>query len=175
MFDRFTRETRAAVVLAQEEARDAGADRITPTHLLLGLLVHPPAYLTDIGLTADAVRRSGAGRVITAEDESALRGIGVDLGAIADGVQERFGFDIRRPIRKRFRAGHIPFGPAAKKSLELAVREAVHRKERGIGAEHLLLGIVRSDDAEVLTAIESVVPRAELRELLYRRLDAEAA
>lgn len=38
MFERFTKSARVAVVLAQEEARDSGADKITPTHLLLGVL-----------------------------------------------------------------------------------------------------------------------------------------
>ena len=34
MFERFTRDARAAVVLAQEEARELGARAIGPEHLL---------------------------------------------------------------------------------------------------------------------------------------------
>ena len=175
MFERFTKDARVVVVLAQEEARDAGAERITPTHLLLGLLTRPPQYLTDLGLTADAIRRAGGGRVLTEADESALRGIGIDLNAIADGVQERFGFDIRRPIRKRFRAGNIPFAPLSKKTLELSLREAVHRGDKSIVVDHVLLGILRSDDPEVLGAVESVLPREDLREAVHRNLDQRAA
>ena len=59
-----------------------------PTHLLIGVLDRPAEYLTDLGLTADAIRRSGAGRVITKEDEAALKGIGVDIDAIAEGVRQ---------------------------------------------------------------------------------------
>lgn len=38
MFERFSRSARAAVVLAQEEARDLGAGEIGPEHLLVGAL-----------------------------------------------------------------------------------------------------------------------------------------
>ncbi|AUN39571.1 Clp protease [Tsukamurella tyrosinosolvens] len=179
MFERFTKSARVAVVLAQEEARDGGADKITPTHLLLGVLgtVDGPLQheLTDVGLTPEAVRASAAGRVLTDNDAEALRGIGIDVGAVADAVEKRFGFDILRPIRKKFRAGHIPFDPASKKTLQLAVREAAHRKDRSIESAHMLLGVLRSDDADSLAAVESVVPRDELRSRLYDLLDRPAA
>lgn len=179
MFERFTKSARAAVVLAQEEARDAGADRITPTHLLLGLLgsVDGPLEreLGDVGLTVEAVRASGAGRVLTQQDAEALQGIGIDVMAIADAVSKKFGFDILRPIRKRFPSGHIPFNPASKKTLELALREATHRKDRTIEGAHVLLGVLRADDAESLAAVESVIRRDELRGRLYALLDRPAA
>src|SRR6188768_2531002 len=40
-FSRFTEPARRAVVAAQEEARNAGNDRITVAHLVLGLLSNP--------------------------------------------------------------------------------------------------------------------------------------
>ncbi|MET9329337.1 Clp protease N-terminal domain-containing protein [Tsukamurella sp. NPDC003166] len=179
MFERFTRSARVAVVLAQEEARDAGADRITPTHLLLGVLGTVDgdlrSELGEVGLTVDAVRAADVGRVLTDRDADALKGIGIDVAAVADAVSERFGFDLLRPVRKRFRAGNIPFGPGAKKSLQLALREAVNRKDRSIEGAHVVLGVLRSDDAESLAAVESVVPREELRRRLYDLLDRPAA
>ena len=179
MFERFTKSARIAVVLAQEEARDAGADRITPTHLMIGVLESADdalqRELADIGLTTEAVRASGVGRVITDQDAEALKEVGIDVTAIADAVSTKFGFDILRPIRKRFATGNIPFGPGSKKSLQLALREATHRKDRSIGASHVLLGVMRSDDQEALGAIESVLPPAELRQRLYDLLDRPAA
>ncbi|ADG79742.1 Clp domain protein OS=Tsukamurella paurometabola (strain ATCC 8368 / DSM / CCUG 35730 / CIP 100753 / JCM 10117 / KCTC 9821 / NBRC 16120 / NCIMB 702349 /NCTC 13040) OX=521096 GN=Tpau_3155 PE=4 SV=1 [Tsukamurella paurometabola] len=179
MFERFTKSARIAVVLAQEEARDAGADRITPTHLLLGVLDCADddlkRELTDVGLTTDAVRASDAGRVITEGDAAALKGIGIDVGAIADAVSSKFGFDILRPIRKRFATGHIPFAPGSKKSLQLALRESTHRKDRSIGAAHVLLGVMRSDDEDALAAIASAIAPTELRQRLYDLLDRPAA
>ncbi|HET6635890.1 MAG TPA: Clp protease N-terminal domain-containing protein, partial [Streptomyces sp.] len=35
----------------------------------------------------------------------------------------------------------------AKKALELSLREAVARKDRHIGVEHVVLGLLRSDDS----------------------------
>ncbi|BDH56114.1 Clp protease N-terminal domain-containing protein [Tsukamurella sp. PLM1] len=179
MFERFTKSARVAVVLAQEEARENGADRITPTHLLLGVLgtVDGPLQheLAGVGLTPDVVRASAAGRVLTDSDAEALRGIGIDVGAVADAIEKRFGFDILRPIRKKFRAGHIPFDPASKKTLQLALREAAHRKDRNIDGAHVLLGVLRADDAASLAAVESVIPRDELRQRLYALLDRPAA
>jgi Clp amino terminal domain, pathogenicity island component len=46
----------------------------------------------------------------------------------------------RAPSRDR---GHITFSPRTKKSLELALREALRLGHREISSEHLLLGILR--------------------------------
>ncbi|GGC53067.1 Clp protease [Hoyosella rhizosphaerae] len=179
MFERFSRSARAGVVLSQEEARDAGADRITPTHLILGVLgsldADTSTALSALGVSADSIRENAKDTVFTTGETEALREVGIDLNTIADTINKRFGFDIRRPIRKRFRTGHIPFSTGAKKSLELALREAIARKDRTIGAEHVLLGIIRSDDAEVLAAIEAIVPRSQLRQRLHEMLDEPAA
>jgi ATP-dependent Clp protease ATP-binding subunit ClpA len=43
MFERLTHEARRAVFFARGEAGDAGADRIEPEHLLLGLLKADPS------------------------------------------------------------------------------------------------------------------------------------
>ncbi|TWS18984.1 Clp protease [Tsukamurella asaccharolytica] len=179
MFERFTKSARVAVVLAQEEARESGADKITPTHLLLGVLgtVDGPLQreLAGVGLTPEVVRARAAGRVITDSDTEALRGIGIDVGAVAEAIEKRFGFDILRPIRKRFRAGHIPFDPASKRTLELAVREAAQRKDRSIESAHMLLGVLLSEDSDSIAAVESAVPRDDLRRVLHDLLDRPAA
>ena len=38
-------------------------------------------------------------------------------------------------------SGHIPFTPASKKILELAVREAAARQDSHIGVEHIVLAL----------------------------------
>lgn len=43
-------------------------------------------------------------------------------------------------------AGHIRFAARAKKTLELALREAAQRKDRHIGVEHVVLALLRSED-----------------------------
>ncbi|MEV4748198.1 Clp protease N-terminal domain-containing protein [Streptosporangium sp. NPDC049248] len=48
-----------------------------------------------------------------------------------------------RPRDRKAPRGHIPFTPGAKKVLELSLREALRLKNKHIGTEHLLLGLVR--------------------------------
>ena len=42
--------------------------------------------------------------------------------------------------------GHVPFTGAAKKALELSVREALALRHRHIGSEHLALALTRMTD-----------------------------
>ena len=47
---------------------------------------------------------------------------------------------------KKAPEGHIPFTPRSKKTLELALREALALGHNYIGTEHILLGLVREAD-----------------------------
>lgn len=179
MFERFTKQARVAVVLAQEEARESGADRVTAAHLLVSVLasLDAPAReaLAGLGLTADGVREAASDAVFTPSEEEALRGIGIDLDSIAEAVRERFGADVRRRPGGRRRNGHIPLAAGAKKSLELALRETIRLKGSSIRPEHLLLGILRSDDPEALAAVDRLTTVADVRTRLVELLGDRAA
>jgi ATP-dependent Clp protease ATP-binding subunit ClpA len=194
MFERFTRHARVAVVLAQEEARELRIREVGPQHLLVGVLQAADndlaAVLSGYGLTADAVRT----RLMEAsptpdesfdEDADALRAIGIDLRAVRDSVARTFGAEVfdnalprsgrsRRRRGGQRRSGHIPFDRAAKKSLELAVREALVHKDNEIGCEHLLLGILRSGDKAAIGLITEHVYAAQLRASIIALLDKAA-
>ncbi|MGE2813832.1 Clp protease N-terminal domain-containing protein [Mycobacterium heidelbergense] len=188
MFERFTRQARVAVVLAQEEARELRTREITPQHLLLGVLEAAGNELSGVlsgyGLTADGVRA----RLLEAapstddsfdEDAEALRAIGIDLRAVRDSVARTFGADafdnaLPRSGRRRRRRGHIPFSRAAKKCVELAVREALHHKDNEIACAHLLLGIMRSGDKPAVGLITEHVYTAQLRAAILELLDKAA-
>jgi ATP-dependent Clp protease ATP-binding subunit ClpA len=194
MFERFTRHARVAVVLAQEEVRELHTREIAPQHLLLGILQAAgndlSAALSGYGLTADVVRarlieaapKAGESRPDFAEDAEALRAIGIDLAAVRDSVARTFGADAfdnalsrsgRRRGRQR-RSSHIPFNRAAKKSLELAVRESLAHKDNEIGCEHLLLGILRSGDKAAIGLITEHVYSGQLRASILALLDKAA-
>jgi ATP-dependent Clp protease ATP-binding subunit ClpC len=115
MFERFTDRARRAVVLAQEEARELGHSHIGTEHLLLGML------------------RDGSGVAA-----SALTSLGITLETAREAVAATVG-------RGRGQAGHIPFTPPAKRSLELALREALQLGCDYIGTEHILLGVIHND------------------------------
>jgi ATP-dependent Clp protease ATP-binding subunit ClpA len=155
MFERFTEGARDVVAGAERHAAALRHGHIGTEHLLLALTDHPdsrPArVLATVGITgpwarAEVVRRVGRGE--PGLDADALATLGIDLGAIRERVEKAFGPGAldRRPGRRRKRTGYggqRPFTPAAKKALELSLREAIALGDRSIGPEHILLGIAR--------------------------------
>jgi ATP-dependent Clp protease ATP-binding subunit ClpA len=188
MFERFSRNARVSVVLAQEEARELEADEIRPEHLLVGALQSAGRELSRVlaghGLTAELVRE----RLATEDsprDESfdddveALRSIGIDLRAVRENIDRTFGagtYDnaLRKSGRRRRRRGHIPFTKSAKKVLELSLREALAHKDNSIGCEHIVLGILRGGDKFTLRLIDEHVDAARLRADVVGLLDEAA-
>jgi len=113
MFERFTNRARHVVVLAQEEARQLQHNYIGTEHVLLGLLGEPG------GVAFQALER-----------------FGITLDGAREEVKAIIGLGKQQP------SGHIPFTPRAKKTLELALREALQLHDRHIGTEHILLGLI---------------------------------
>jgi ATP-dependent Clp protease ATP-binding subunit ClpA len=157
MFERFTAEARQVVVIAQEEARNAGDPCIDGAHLLLGLAEAPGpgrAALERMGVRPAELRR--AMREVgdpDAEplDADALAALGIDLGRVRQAAEAAFGtgaLDARRRRwgRRRTPSGHIPFTAMSKKSLELSLRAALRRGDRALDTRHLLLGVLAAEE-----------------------------
>jgi ATP-dependent Clp protease ATP-binding subunit ClpA len=183
MFERFTEEARQVVVVAQEEARDAGDPCIDGAHLLLGIAdVRGPGRgaLEAVGVQATALRR--AVREVghpDAEplDADALAALGIDLGKVRQATEAVFGtgaLDVRRGRwgrRRRVVKGHLPFTATSKKALELSLRAAVRHGDRALDTGHLLLGLLAADDTRTGTVLHRLaVDPATLR----RRLDDDS-
>ena len=127
MFERFTRDARAVVVAALGAAQRLGAAQVEPEHLVLGLAAGDTAAsraIAEAGIDAAA---------ITATIEADLVAMLEVVGVLASVV----GATPAAP-----RADRPDFGVHAKRALELALREAVRRKERRLAAEHVLLGVL---------------------------------
>jgi ATP-dependent Clp protease ATP-binding subunit ClpC len=124
MFERFTNQSRYAIVAAQEEARSLNHSHIGSEHLLLGLLRE------DQGTAAPP-----------------LASAGITLEAARQVIDELVGRGERPP------PGHIPFTKPAKQCLELALREALQLGHRYIGTGHLLLGLIDTDDSVAVTVL----------------------
>jgi ATP-dependent Clp protease ATP-binding subunit ClpA len=144
MFERFTKEARAAVERAGDEAVAAGAPQIDREHLLLALAAAEPRLLAPLGLRYDALAADLAATG-GALDADALAAIGIDLDEVRRRVEAAFGPDALSARRR----GHRRFAPKAKRTLELAVREALALGDRHIGAEHLLLALMRDPGERV--------------------------
>ena len=120
-FGRFTQRARNVVVSAQEEARAAGNDEIGPPHLILGLLSEPD------GLAAKAIHAQGV------VPDTIRRTVAATLPPAAGQVPAL-----------------IPFGPQAKKALELTFREALRLGHNYVGTEHILLALLELEDGSGL-------------------------
>lgn len=169
MFERFTRDARETVTQAQVEARTLGHGAIGTEHLLLGVAAatsEASRALADSGATSEALRAA----IRPSLDAGALASIGIDVDEVRRRVEASFGPGAlergrSRRCRRGDRAGFAPLTPAAKKSLELALREAVRLGDRRIGPEHVLLGLLREGSAGALLE-RAGTPVAELREAL---------
>jgi ATP-dependent Clp protease ATP-binding subunit ClpA len=117
MFERFTERARQVVVLAQDEARSFGHGFIGTEHLLLGLLRE----------------EEGIGARV-------LEALELDVDHVRAEVERRL------PRGEVTATGQIPFTPAAKRTLELALREGLALGHNYIGTEHVLLAITTEPD-----------------------------
>ena len=187
MFERFTQEARRAVIAAQTEARVLRHPNVGTEHVLLGLLADPSstagAVLDAAGMSVAAARQAvisrvgacGPGAAATADpaaEAAALETIGIDIDRVRAAVEASFGEGAleRAGLLGRSRGGHIPFTPLAKKALELSLREALRLKDRSIGSEHILLGLLREGEglgARLLA--RSRVDRAMVEEAISDR------
>lgn len=153
MFERFTKDARAVVVGAVEQAEGSGAEFVDAEHLLLALLDREAGRasfaLAALGLAErgdavrEALRESRRRAGLSQADTEALAGLGIDVSEIVARVEEAHGVGAMsgdRAGRGRW-SGRRPFGRGAKEVLEKALRIAVARRDRHIGDEHLLLAL----------------------------------
>ena len=124
-FGRFTPRARNVVVASQNEATAARNDRITPAHLVLGLLAEPE------GLAVRAVVAQG-----------------VTVDRLRAAARDRLPAPVAEPPKL------VPFDGAAKKVLELTFREALRLGHPYVGTEHILLALLeQEDDTGLLTGL----------------------
>ncbi|MFJ3225958.1 Clp protease N-terminal domain-containing protein [Streptomyces sp. NPDC086783] len=132
-FGRYTERARKVVMAAHSEARDAGNAEGLPEHLVLGLISEPE------GLAA---------RAITAQ--------GVTLDAVRAAAAGAL------PPASPEVPELVPYGPAAKKVLELTFREALRLGHNYVGTEHILLALLEHENGEgVLTDLGIDKPTTE--------------
>ncbi len=149
-FGRFTEHLQQALRLAQEEAQRFNHNYMGTEHLLLGLV------------------REGEG--IGAQ---VLTNQGVELEKVRAAVEFIIGYGKQKP-----EAWSGRLTPRAKKVIELAVDEARRLDHHFIGAEHLLLGLIREGHgigAQVLgkLGVDLRSARAMTMELLEARQERQ--
>ncbi|AGL19640.1 Clp protease N-terminal domain-containing protein [Actinoplanes sp. N902-109] len=168
-----------------------------------GVVATAPA-LTTRGVDESTVRAdilrgtggtdgTGAGSAPTDEDtdeadREALKAIGIDLDAVRQAIERNFGpgaFQLPRdrPGDRSAKPGrlfpgrnNVPFSPGSKKVLALALREALLLEQDYIGAQHIMLGLLRANEGLTATILaDHDVDTGRLRAELTRSLRDEAA
>ncbi|MDJ0013490.1 Clp protease N-terminal domain-containing protein [Rhodococcus erythropolis] len=198
MFERFSAQARGVVVDAV-----AGSGPVTPMELLTALLTSDRGIATEVltesGVSLDAIRRAGAGKKggdskgadskgagsnNLDDDAEILKSIGIDLDAVRESLEQSFGEGVldETPVpdgvdtsrKGRFGFPRSRFEKDSKKVLELSLREALAHKDNRIGAEHILLGILRVADGPTRQALETQVTMSVIRERLEAKMNRAA-
>jgi ATP-dependent Clp protease ATP-binding subunit ClpC len=139
MFERFTEKARRVIFFGRYEASQFGSPYIESEHLLLGLLRE------DKGLTARFLRSGG-------------------LDSIREEVEKNT--TVRQPTPTSV---DLPLSNECKRALQYASEEAEALSHKHIGAEHLLMGLLREEKcfaAQLL--VERGVDLEEMRKQLIR-------
>jgi len=118
-FGRYTPRARNVVMAAHNTAKGAGHAEGLPEHLVLGLLGEPDSIGT---------------RAITAQ--------GVSLDTVREAALAAL------PPAAEEVPELVPYGPAAKKVLELTFREALRLGHNYVGTEHILLALLEFENGE---------------------------
>ncbi|WP_043688149.1 Clp protease N-terminal domain-containing protein [Streptomyces xylophagus] len=141
-FSRYTVRARNVVMAAHNAAIAARNPEGRPEHLVLGLLAEPDAL---------------AGKAIVAQ--------GVPLDAVRQAAATAL------PPAADEVPDLVPYGPDAKKVLELTFREALRLGHNYIGTEHILLALLEHENGEgVLNSVGIDKPTSEqhIAEMLHR-------
>ena len=118
MFERYTERSRRVIFFARYEALQYGSPMISPEHILLGLLRED--------------------KTLSARFLPLRNSLSVD--AVRREVEDRIVLRDRIP-----QSAELHLAPETKKILFYANEESRHLKNKHIGPEHLLLGIVREE------------------------------
>lgn len=189
MFERFTAAAREVVLAARNEGTGLGHHYVGTEHLLLGLLTSSAgpaarvlldAELSQEYVRSEVLRRMGTGPgTLGVGDAEALRAIGIDLDAVRCKLEGSFGEGVLdapsggSPSGLPFRAG-VRFTRRAKKILVLALREARLLGHDYIGAEHILLGLIREREGIAGQILASKEPLETLRRRVLAELERAA-
>ncbi|MFH0776698.1 MAG: ATP-dependent Clp protease ATP-binding subunit [Patescibacteria group bacterium] len=136
-FDKFTKEAKRALIVAQDQAREAGLSYVGTEHILLGILTQPESLgasvLLGFGVTAENVKLvlKTVGRANATKSDS------TEAGSLS-------GF--------------------AKKVIEDAIRTAYRFNHSAVGTEHLLYALVSQENTAATVILENMKIRpAEIR------------
>ena len=143
--ERFTQRARRVLSLAHQEAERMRQNVIGTEHLLLALIEEEGGV---------------AGRV--------LRDLGLEPDRVREMVERMSGLG-------QYRGGKIDLAPGVQQVLEFAIEEARRMGHHYIGTEHLLLGLVRSQEGLAMEVLRKLGVTSEQIRRQTRRILQESS
>lgn len=143
--ERFTQRARRVLSLAHQEAERLRQNVIGTEHLLFGLIEEEGGV---------------AGRV--------LRELGLEPDRVREMVERMSGFG-------QYRGEKIDLAPGTQQVLEFAIEEARRMGHHYIGTEHLLLGLVRSQEGLAMEVLRKLGVTSEQIRRQTRRILQESS
>ncbi|MDD3066660.1 MAG: ATP-dependent Clp protease ATP-binding subunit [Candidatus Gracilibacteria bacterium] len=129
-FEKFTKEAKRALIVAQDQAREAGLSYVGTEHILLGILTQPESL--------------GA---------SVLLGFGVTVENVKL-VLKTVGRAKAKKTTDTAEAGSL--SGFAKKVIEDSIRTAYHYNHAAVGTEHLLHALVSQENTAATVILENM-------------------
>jgi hypothetical protein len=151
MYERFTDRARKVLQLANQEAQRFNHEFIGTEHILLGLVAEGHGVAANV-----------------------LKNLDIDLRKIRLEVEK---IVQNGPGGEQIVSGRLPHTPRTKRVIEYAIEEARSLGHNYVGTEHLLLGLLREQEAvaaQVLMNLDLKLEdvREEVRNLLGHNLPA---
>lgn len=145
MDELFTGKAKAALVIAQEEAKSFRHQSVGSEHLLLALVIE------EGGIAGKLLRQAGVNEKDVKEEIEKLTG---------------YGKGKKIPLEI-----YLPYSPRAKKILAFAGDESKRLGAPNVGTEHLLLGLLREDDILAARILESFgLDLPKTRQLVLKKI-----
>ena len=141
MFERFTVDARDAVINAQSEARALGHRSVGTEHLLLGVLG------VEHGTAARALAAVGLTPQRARDEVAAIAGQG-----------------------NAYTHGSIPFEPRLRRTLDVAMQEAMSLGHDEVGTEHLAFALLAEREGIAGRVLEQVAERGVVRDALMEAM-----
>ena len=136
MFERFTGEARRSLFFARYRTTERHGDEISDEDLLHGISLADPAAIELMGENAATFRSAQS--------------------------VEQYWIRIQRDSETAIRAQkEIPFTPDAWAAIQFAIEEADSLGHPDVGAEHLLLALLRDDTTQVYKRLDEAGVRLD--------------
>ncbi|HEY3468526.1 MAG TPA: Clp protease N-terminal domain-containing protein [Amycolatopsis sp.] len=144
VYGRYTDRARHVLVEAQKAAVEHASPEIDTVHIVLGLLTEPAA------LAAGAILAQG-----------------VQLDAVREAAEAR----LPEPVDPA--PNVVPFSGAAKKTLELTMREGLRLGHNYIGTEHMLLALLEQREGSGFEVLDGLGVKKDKAEAKIQEVLAE--